>query len=154
MAENQCKRATNDVNEYIFLLQKYSNAQNNLLDQSKDMISKYKREQENTELNDKRDIRQKTRLQEAQTDAIPEAEHEFSQVTESVNDPYGTHYTAPWSTDDVESAYKKKDAARASYSSAKQGRFQSENIAKSVNDGESDDGSQMQVDRNHEILQS
>ena len=75
-------------------------------------------------------------------------------MTESVNDPYGTHYTAPWSNEDIESAYKKKEMTRASYSSAKPSRFQSENIAKSVNDGESDDGSQMQVDRNHEILQS
>ena len=63
----------------------------------------------------------KTRLQEAQHDAIWEMQNEFSVVTESQNDPIGnaSHYTPLLSEEDVDSCYKNN--------------FRGKSVAKAVN---------------------
>ena len=78
--EEQVKSTTQEVNEFIFQLEKYSASQNPELTAT---IDRYKMEKVNYELNDKRNIKTKN-LQECMLPkAIWEVANEFSVVTES-----------------------------------------------------------------------
>jgi len=46
MLENNTNKIANDVNEYIFLLQRYSSYQQQLNEEARDTIKKYKEEEE------------------------------------------------------------------------------------------------------------
>ena len=119
------------------------------------MIDKYKKEQENRELNDKRDIRMKSRMQEAQQNAIWEMQNEFSVVTESQNENLASHYTPLLSDDDLDSVYKKKGSIERGTLKQGSARFRSEHLAKSDNDNESErSGSHMQIESNNEVMKS
>ena len=85
MVENNVSKVANDVNEYIFLLQKYSNAQNQLSDQAKSTIKKYQQEEEGRKIKERQREKAKQLNKEMQKHAICEMEAEFS-VAETDND--------------------------------------------------------------------
>lgn len=96
----------------------------------------------------------KTRLQEAQQNAIWEMQNEFSVVTESQNDPIGnaSHYTPLLSEDDVDSCYKNNFKVKGGPRAA---RFSSNQLAKSDDENDSgDDRSQMQEESNSDVIKS
>lgn len=78
--EERVKSTTQEVNEFIFQLEKYSASQNPELTAT---IDRYKMEKVNYELNDKRDIKTKNLLSGNLPQAIWEVANEFSVVTES-----------------------------------------------------------------------
>jgi len=81
--EGQIRRRTQEVNEFIFQLEKYKNSQDMLSSETLATIDKYKLDKHKYELNDKLDSKLK-RMQEANDyHAIQEQVNEFSVVTES-----------------------------------------------------------------------
>ena len=61
--QSQRRHSTQEVNEFIFQLEKYANAQQNLSDETLATIDKYKLEMQSLALNNQRDALIKKRIQ-------------------------------------------------------------------------------------------
>ena len=76
--ESHVRRRTQEVNEFIFQLEKYTQSQNMLSDETLATIDKYKQEKKKYAIKDK----QKSKLYQIQEanrdDAIEEVQNEFS----------------------------------------------------------------------------
>lgn len=98
--EQKCKRQLQEVNEYIFLLQKYSQGMCNLSNETRDTITKYANEQKQYAMNDQRKERMKQMLSQEDSQVIQEAQNEFSVVTDSIYEQKTNQNVADLPTDE------------------------------------------------------
>ena len=100
MIENNISKVSNDVNEYIFLLQKYSVQSNQINEQTKQAIKKYTDEEAGRKIKEKQKELLKERAKEAEKNAIYEFDNEFS-----VADTYGNIETVGDDDEDLGSLF-------------------------------------------------